>query len=98
MNLKDKYDQAMKVETQAEADKLFEQIVLACMAMGQSREAAEEIQRRNLGYYAGYFSDETRRRVEHLFQCEHPVFGAIAKKGPPTVMQAFELGLCWPNK
>ena len=58
-----------------------------------TREKCENIQRSNLGYYAGYFSNEVRERVERLYKCEHPLFGAIAKKGPPTPEQAFAMGL-----
>jgi hypothetical protein len=59
---------------------------------GCTREEAEAIQRSNLGYFAGYYNNETRERVERLFQCEHPIFGSIAKNGPPTAEQAFEMG------
>ena len=38
---------------------------------------AEEIARINLGYYAGYYDRETRKRVEELFSCVHPVFGKV---------------------
>lgn len=41
--------------------------------------SAEEIVNQNLGYYAGYYSDETRKRVEELFECSHPVFGKFIK-------------------
>lgn len=39
--------------------------------------------KQGLAYYAGYFSDETRERVERLFQCEHPIFGKFAVHGRP---------------
>jgi hypothetical protein len=35
---------------------------------------------------------ETRARVELLFKCAHPVFGAIVEKGQPTPEEAFEMG------
>lgn len=38
---------------------------------------AEQIVNANLGYYAGYYDNETRLRVEKLFSCSHPVFGAL---------------------
>jgi hypothetical protein len=53
---------------------------------------AEEIANSNLGYYAGYGSNELRERVERLFKCSHPVFGSIKENGAPTPKQAFELG------
>ena len=36
---------------------------------------AAEIASQNLGYYAGYYSRETRERVERLFNCAHPILG-----------------------
>ena len=53
---------------------------------------AENVCRSNLGYYAGYYSDETRARVERLFGCAHPFFGSIEEKGAPTGQEAFEMG------
>jgi hypothetical protein len=55
----------------------------------------EEIAKHNLGYYAGYFDDETRNRVESLFLCEHPIFGSIKENGKPTPEESFKLGMEW---
>jgi hypothetical protein len=57
-----------------------------------TREQAETIERNNLGYFAGYYSHEVRARVEKLFRCAHPIFGAIAENGPPDPATAFRLG------
>lgn len=54
--------------------------------------SAEEIVNHNLGYFAGYYSDDTRARVEKLFNCSHPVFGSIKTNGRPTGKEAFECG------
>lgn len=59
---------------------------------GHPREHALLLFRDNLGYYAGYYDNETRRRVEGLFDCEHPVFDSIVKNGVPTMEEAFRLG------
>jgi hypothetical protein len=89
-----KYNPAMLVTTQEEADAYFELCVEHAMRLGKkSRAAAEELERKNLGYYAGYFDNATRARVERLFRCEHPFFGAIAKYGPPTPEQALAMGM-----
>ena len=88
----DKYGPAMEITEQTAADAYFELLVAHNMSFGNSREKAEEIERANLGYYAGYYNHETRLRVERLFRCEHPVFGA-AKDGVPTTEQAFAMGL-----
>ena len=89
----DKYGPAMNITDQAEADAYFAECVQDTMErFGKTREEAEELERGNLGYFAGYYSEETRRRVEGLFHCAHPFFGAIAEKGPPTLEEAFEAG------
>lgn len=88
-----KYDPAMKLQTQAEADAYFELCVQHTLSFGRvDRVGAEKIERSNLGYYAGYYDNETRKRVERLFHCAHPVFGAIAEKGVPTPEEAFRMG------
>lgn len=89
----DKYDPAMKITDPAEAAAYFERCVQHTMTYGADRQEAERIERINLGYYAGYCSDETRRRVEELFGCAHPIFGAIAKVGAPTPEEAMQAGL-----
>lgn len=53
---------------------------------------AAEIARDNLSYFAGYYDNATRERVERLFKCAHPVFGSISKNGAPTAEEAFEAG------
>jgi hypothetical protein len=87
----EKYGPAMEMTTQEEADAYFEKCVQHTMSFGRTREEAESVERANVGYYAGYYSDETRRRVERLFNCAHPVFGK-AEGGAPTAEQAFEAG------
>lgn len=89
----DKYGPAMEITDQAKADEYFEALVEHTMTYSKSRKEAEEIEKSNLGYYAGYCSDETRQRVERLFKCSHPVFGSIAQNGPPTPEQAFNAGV-----
>ena len=64
----------------------------------ETQEEAEGLARGNLGYWAGYFDHATRERVERLFRCEHPVFGSVAEKGPPTPEEAFRLGVEWAKR
>ena len=86
----DKYGPAMEITEQAEADAYFKRCVRHMMSCsGKSRAEAEEIERGNLGYYAGYYSHETRARVEILFRCQHPVFGSIEVNGPPSAEKVF---------
>lgn len=67
----------------------------AMVRFGQTREEAERLLGINLGYFAGYYGAETRARVERLFSCAHPIFGAIAEKGMPTPEEAFTAGVMW---
>lgn len=55
-------------------------------------DTAEQVVNNNLGYFAGYYSDETRKRVERLFICAHPIFGSIEQNGSPSIEEAFKLG------
>ena len=92
ISLGDKYDPAMKITDQAEADKYFEACVNHQVSFGQcTRQEAIDIERSNLGYFAGYYDNETRERVERLFKCQHPIFGPISE-GSPTPEEAFEMG------
>lgn len=52
----------------------------------------EQIAKANLGYYAGYYDNETRARVEKLFSCVHPVFGGVEANGSPSAEKAFSAG------
>ncbi len=62
--------------------------------MKASRQSEPKLKRwsANLGYFAGYYDSETRERVERLFKCSHPVFGAIAACGQPSVKEAWAAG------
>lgn len=90
--IREAYEPAMKITATREADVYFEALVQSCMTHGKSRKRAEYIERSNLAYYAGYYDNDTRERVERLFNCAHPVFGPIAKYGAPTPEDAFEAG------
>ena len=91
--IREAYEPAMKITNQAEADDYFQRLVRECLEEDPSMsvEKAESIQKQNLGYYAGYYDDATRERVEKLFMCAHPIFGAIAN-GKPTEDEALEAG------
>lgn len=54
---------------------------------------AEQLAKTNLSYYAGYYDDETRERVERLFDCEHPIFGRLSEMGKPTGEESFQCGM-----
>ena len=90
----ERYGQAMEVTTQQDADRIFAELVASARAANPTLtlEAASDMERQNLGYFAGYYNDETRARVERLFRCAHPVFGPIAN-GKPTPEEAFQMGV-----
>jgi hypothetical protein len=92
ITIEEKYGPAMSINDEQEAQEYFELCVEHTMRFGKSRVEAEEIERKNLGYYAGYYNSETRARVERLFNCAHPFFGAIAEKGLPTPEEICEMG------
>ena len=52
----------------------------------------EEIAKINLGYYAGYYSIETRLRVEELFDCVHPYLGSVKEKANWQTDELLALG------
>jgi hypothetical protein len=86
----EKYGYAMAITEPAEAASYFEACVDHSESFHPSREEAERI---NIGYYAGYYDAATRERVERLFSCAHPVFGAIAQRGAPTEAEALLSGV-----
>jgi len=91
LTIGDAYRSAMEMTEQADADEWFEALVERCMRSGNTLEEAEAIERSNLGYFAGYYTHETRLRVERLFRCAHPIFGP-ATAGPIEPRVAFEIG------
>jgi hypothetical protein len=88
----DKYKPAMEITDQTKADEYFEKCVEHCMSFGKTRGEAESIERQNLGYFAGYYSQETRERVERLYDCAHPIFGKASVHQPAT-QEALDAGL-----
>lgn len=89
----DLYGPAMEMREAAEAEAYLEKLVARQVKwFKRKRDEAERIERMNLGYYAGYYDAETRERIERLFKCAHPYFGAIAVNGQPTPETAFNIG------
>ena len=88
MTYGEKYDPAMKVQTQEEAAAYFERCVTHTMRFGKTRQEAESIERSNIGYFAGYYDSKTAARVYRLYGFGHPIFGTTQ----PTPDEAFEAG------
>jgi hypothetical protein len=94
LNNMEKYDPAMEITDQKKADEYFEFLVKYNMeATGCDQSEAEQTEKDNLGYWAAYYDDETRARVERIFNCEHPIFGNIASEPCPDSKSAFNDGL-----
>lgn len=88
------YGTCTLVETKEQAAAYFEKIVKYMVDSSGDDEGlhkAKYIARENIGYYAGYFDQQTRDRVYDLFETDHPVFGREC----PTVNQAFAMGEAW---
>jgi len=88
---------AMKITNPEDAKQYFEDYVKFIQKYLDKEprdddKTASDIAKINLGYYAGYYDNDTRRRVEKLFFCEHPVFGSVVKNGIPTAQEAFNKG------
>lgn len=90
---------AMEITDQADADQYFEAMVIHHMKHQKVplRSKAVETCRCNLAYYAGYYNNETRERVERLFVAAHPVFGKIAD-GVPTTDYCLKAGIEYGRK
>ena len=85
---------AMRITKKEDAERYFNGYVTYIMEkIGEGREEAEFIAKENLGYYAGYYDNKTRERVEKLFSCAHPIFGSVKENGHPTVMEALHAGM-----
>ena len=94
MTIGEKYRPAMELDDEGAAHDYFERCVEHTMFWhGKTREEAEQLERGNLGYFAGYYNSETRERVERLFKCAHPIFGGIAENGPPSAGDALLKGV-----
>lgn len=71
------YDDAVRITDQAKANAYFERLVKRTLSLNPEldRTEAEEIQRTNIGYWAGYHDIATRIRVYKLYKAVHPIFG-----------------------
>jgi hypothetical protein len=83
------YDQIIKAMTQTEADEQLAGLIRLMVKEGKSPRQAKKIAKKNIGYWAGYYDEETARRIWRLFRTEHPVFG----KRWPGPREAFQLGV-----
>ncbi len=73
---------AMQITEQGDADQYLQAYIkytermMLQEARGDDKDAAWVV-KQNIGYFAGYYNNEVRERVERLFQCSHPLFGTV---------------------
>jgi hypothetical protein len=93
------YNPCSDIDTKEQADLYFNLLVDRTMKTGIQRvsggpslsclrEEAIELQKKNIGYWSGYFDNETADRMMQLFSCSHPVFGT----SHPSPEEALEMG------
>ena len=79
--VQERYGPAMEVKEDFIADMYLAALVNWRMDQnGCDEETARKIERDHIAYFAGYFSPETRRRVESLFCACHPFFGPMGEE------------------
>lgn len=75
---------AMEITDQEDADQYFaDMVAYTRRKIDEDPEIdsdPEEVCRTNLGYFAGYYSQEVRKRVEKLFGAVHPYLGSVNKE------------------
>lgn len=100
------YDPAMKIALSGNkeaAEEYFHALVDYVMEynpdiINGNREKAIGIVHSNLGYWAGYYSDETRVAVRKMFGSSHPVFGDKFPSPEEALRMGMELGKKWKNE
>lgn len=87
-------DSAMNVNTYIKAKTILKYLVDDILKHNPNcnLEEATNIAKQNIGYFAGYYSDEVRANVEKYFDTAHPFFGKISEMGVPTYEEALECG------
>lgn len=97
LNFQDALAPAMDVQNEKEASEYLTDYInylnqFFPNGVNDEGQTPEQVAKINLGYFAGYYDNETRERVEKFFMCSHPVFGAIKINGAPTNEEAFACG------
>ena len=93
----DKYKVACeKVRTPEQAKVWLEILIKHNMSHStppHTREEAEEIERQNIGYFAGYYDHDIQDVVYKTFNTEHPIFGKTKPTGEQALRAGMELGM-----
>jgi len=100
------YDGACRAKTPEEARFWHKEVWMDWCYEHPDLEAnvCQDMARKAICYWAGYFNHEVRLRVEKLYAEQHPVFGP-ATRGPIDPTQALLMGLApegdafpWPRR
>ena len=84
------YDDVCNAKTKKEMQKLFDLVLTECSKkFGGSVESHRTMQLSNVGYFAGYYDNKTRRRVDKWLHAVHPIFG----KTNPSASESFNAGI-----
>ena len=75
------FEAALKCENKKEAEQFLQTYVKSGVS--------EVVAKSNLGYFAGYYDEETSKKIYDLFGAAHPVFGMTW----PTPEEAFKMGV-----
>lgn len=87
-------NEALSIDNQEDADKFFikEVKVMQDANPDWSPEKCASTVRSNLGYMAGYYSQEVSEHVKKFWGANHPIFGKPGYWGKVTPKEAFEKG------
>jgi hypothetical protein len=73
----DLYGPAMNIQTEEEATSYMVALThWSARHWGGDYKALWDRHLSNIGYFAGYFDEATRARVEKVFKAKHPIFGS----------------------
>ena len=90
---KDKYSSAFQITKQEDADEYFSSCVEHTMRLNTelTEKEAIELEKDNIAYFACYTNNiDIRKRIEKLFNCEHPLFGSV--DNPLSADEIFLIG------
>lgn len=89
-----KYDAIFRIDDGETARRYLRACVDHCMRLNDmagkpiDKQKAMQIEKTNIGYYAGYGTAQDRLRVENLFGCIHPFLGPAEEQPSPGIMLA----------
>lgn len=92
---REQFESALKCETKEEAEHWMKTEVERYMRLFpgiHTRRETINMIKQNLGYMAGYYDDETAKKIHRLFGAVHPIFGTADYHGKVTPEEALMRG------